>query len=670
MKIRFLIIFIIIVSFSFLALRYERNIKIDEYLSIKTDNFQVMYKTIYDNFNANSKYILHQIMKDYKIIDIYKKINNTSNIQELKALRESLHRDMKEEYKFFQHMNLKQLHFHLPDNRSFLRMHKPSKHSDDLTEFRKTVEYVNKNKTFIDGFENGKIYSGFRYVYPIKDENDKHLGSVEVSFDVSAFTSKFMQYYNVLCNFHIDKNIVNKKTWNQYILEYYIQSPFKNYYLEKRTLNEIKKYSKTFNLKRNKMQSKSAKEIGIKNISNNKAVSVYDETIDYVITFIPMINPITKEVNAFFTIRSDAKYINNKTLNFYFIFSLIVLFTIVILLLIYKIMTNKDNLNKLLRKLVNKKTKKLSRFNKNLERTIKDRTNELELSKYKMKDYISLVYENIITSSTDLKGNITDVSQAFCDISGYTKEELIGKPHNILRHPDTPKEVFEKLWSDCKDNKTWKGEIKNLKKDGSFYWVSASVHPVYNEDNVKVGYTSIRQNITDKKLAEEISITDGLTNIYNRRHFNERFPMIINSAKRNNELVCFLIMDIDHFKQYNDTYGHQMGDDVLIKVANVFKISLHREGDSSYRLGGEEFGIIFKCESQKDALLFSNKIRESIENLHIEHKENSASDYITASMGLVCKYANDIKSYDIIYKEADVLLYDAKANGRNNIAYL
>ena len=303
-----------------------------------------------------------------------------------------------------------------------------------------------------------------------------------------------------------------------------------------------------------------------------------------------------------------------------------------------------------------------------IDKTIKKYTDELKLSKDKMQEYINLVDRNIITSSTDLKGYITKVSQAFCDTSGYTKKELIGKSYNILRHPDTSKEVFKELWDNCKNNKVFKSEIKNLKKDRSFYWIDISIYPIYNNGNEKVGYTSIGHDISDKKIIEKISITDGLTNIYNRRYFNEQFPKIINSAKRNNELVCFLIMDIDHFKQYNDTYGHQMGDDVLIKVASSIKNFLHRADDTCYRLGGEEFGLIFKSKSKKDALKFSNKVRGNIENLKIEHKQNSASDYITASMGLVCKYANDIDSDGIIYKEADDWLYDAKDSGRNKVS--
>lgn len=168
---------------------------------------------------------------------------------------------------------------------------------------------------------------------------------------------------------------------------------------------------------------------------------------------------------------------------------------------------------------------------------------------------------------------------------------------------------------------------------------------------------------------KQISITDGLTNIYNRRYFNELFPKIINSAKRKNELLSFVIIDIDYFKKCNDTYGHQKGDTVLKSVATCIKDSLHRADDYCFRLGGEEFGVIFKADNKEKAIQFANTIRQNIENLQIEHTSNSASKYITASIGLVCKNASKIKDDDSIYKEADELLYKAKEKGRNRVEY-
>ena len=276
----------------------------------------------------------------------------------------------------------------------------------------------------------------------------------------------------------------------------------------------------------------------------------------------------------------------------------------------------------------------------------------------------SLVDKNIITSVTDTKGIITSASEAFCEISGYTREELIGKPHNIVRHPDTPKIVFEEMWKTIQSGNIWKGEVKNRKKNGSFYWVSSTIEPIFSEDHDILGYTAIRYDITDKKMIETISITDPLTNIYNRRHFDEIFPKIINSARRKNELVCFLFMDIDHFKQYNDNYGHQEGDIVLKEFANCLKATLHRASDLAFRLGGEEFAVVYQADTKEKAVYFANLLRTNIEDLKIEHKYNSASPYVTASMGLICKNASE---FDNFYKEADELLYEAKKSGRNQI---
>ena len=283
-----------------------------------------------------------------------------------------------------------------------------------------------------------------------------------------------------------------------------------------------------------------------------------------------------------------------------------------------------------------------------------------------MKKYIKIVDENVLTSSTDLDGNITYASEAFCEISGYSKDELIGTNHRIIRHSDMKESTYKELWETITSGKTWKGEIKNKKKNGDYYWVKASISPVFDNKGEIISYTAIREDITDKKIIEEISITDGLTNIYNRRYFDEIFPKIINEAKRKNELVAFVFMDIDHFKQYNDNYGHQKGDEVLINFAACLKQSLHRSSDYTFRLGGEEFAVVYQMETKEKAVEFANNLRKNIENLKIEHKYSSVSSYITASMGLICKNANEIV-IDEIYKQADDLLYQAKRSGRNQV---
>ncbi|MCV6607994.1 MAG: diguanylate cyclase [Campylobacterales bacterium] len=284
----------------------------------------------------------------------------------------------------------------------------------------------------------------------------------------------------------------------------------------------------------------------------------------------------------------------------------------------------------------------------------------------RLRDKRVMIDDNVILSETDLNGVITYASEAFARISGYSKRELIGQSHNIVRHPDMDKEFFTDLWDTIKDGHKWSGEIKNITKLGNTYWTKSVIVPI-EENGERIGYRSIREDITDKKIIEEISITDGLTNIYNRRYFNDIFPKIINSSKRRKEFLGLIIMDVDHFKQYNDTYGHQQGDQVLIAIGTSLKENLKRAEDYCFRLGGEEFGIVFKSDDKEHALAFSNKIRQSIEELKIKHSGNSASEYVTVSLGLICKEATEIKSMDNIYQEADEKLYMAKDSGRNQV---
>jgi len=282
-----------------------------------------------------------------------------------------------------------------------------------------------------------------------------------------------------------------------------------------------------------------------------------------------------------------------------------------------------------------------------------------------LEDYINIVDENVIISTTNKNGIITDVSKAFCKISGYTKEELIGCNHSIVKHPDTPLEFYKNMWDTLLSGKAWKGEIRNRSKDGKDYWVFAVIKPIFRNYEI-VGFNALRTNITNKKYIEQLSITDELTQLYNRRHFNIKIEEEINRAKRDDKYFTLLIMDIDYFKQYNDTYGHQKGDIALEQVATVLKTFTNRVSDFAFRLGGEEFGIITALDKEK-AIDFATAIREKVEALKIEHSTSEVSSYLTISIGISSRKGFDITNSDAMYKEADDALYEAKNLGRNCI---
>jgi len=305
----------------------------------------------------------------------------------------------------------------------------------------------------------------------------------------------------------------------------------------------------------------------------------------------------------------------------------------------------------------------------------------IDKERRELKKYLNVIDKNIITSSTDLNGIITHASKAFCKISGYSKEELIGKNHNIIRHPDMPKKTFENLWKKIKSNQTWNGEVKNLKKDGGYYWVEASISTKFNDNGEAIGYTAIRQDITDKKRIEELSVKDPMTNLYNRRKFNEVLETELYRIQRHNkdikngmkadEINLYLFsIDVDFFKQYNDTYGHDKGDETLITIANVLQEHTKRHSDWTFRLGGEEFGFLMSStDDVEKAMEYANKIRVAIEDIKILNAKSTVSKYVTISVGI--SVANDSCKYDkdLLYKRSDIALYQAKNSGRNSCEF-
>ncbi len=285
----------------------------------------------------------------------------------------------------------------------------------------------------------------------------------------------------------------------------------------------------------------------------------------------------------------------------------------------------------------------------------------------KLDRYVRMIDKYVITSETDLNGNITHVSEAFCKISGYTQEVLIGRNHNIVRHPDMPNEIYQDLWETIQSGQVWDGEIKNLKKDGSYYWVSVNIEPIYDRNNIITAYRAIRQDITDKKHIERESLTDSMTDLYNRRYYNKLFPRLINSGLREKKPIGMIILDVDHFKLYNDNYGHQKGDDVLTAIGLTLINTCQRGHDTPFRMGGEEFAILSFNSNIKQIGALANKICQAIEGLKIVHEHNSASDFITASFGIVSTSSHNQLDMEQLYSEADKALYQAKNSGRNQV---
>jgi diguanylate cyclase (GGDEF)-like protein/PAS domain S-box-containing protein len=275
-----------------------------------------------------------------------------------------------------------------------------------------------------------------------------------------------------------------------------------------------------------------------------------------------------------------------------------------------------------------------------------------------IQDQQIMVDKYVLILNTDLNGVITSVNDAYCKSIGFSRTEMIRNTHSMMKHPDMKTSFFDDMWSVIKNDNIWNGELKNLTKNGDTVWFLLNIEPIIN-DGKKVGYRSISENITDRKNIEKLSVTDQLTQLYNRHKLEKSFRIEIQRAKRNQNPFSVILLDIDYFKCVNDKYGHDIGDETLKSVAFILKNNI-RITDIIGRWGGEEFLIIAPDTNADNAILLAEKIRKRVESFDFQSVGN-----ITACFGVATFMNEDTK--ETLIKKSDIALYKAKANGRNKV---
>ncbi len=195
-------------------------------------------------------------------------------------------------------------------------------------------------------------------------------------------------------------------------------------------------------------------------------------------------------------------------------------------------------------------------------------------------------------------------------------------------------------------------------------FISFYVFKSIQNDHTKLEIATSKLKRANKKL-ENVSYTDALTSLHNRRYFNVVYDRELKRAKRTHSYITFMMLDVDFFKQFNDTYGHIEGDSALRSVASVLQDTLKRPGDFVFRLGGEEFGVLLTNTDPQNSSALAQTICDAIKAKQIEHKTSKVNDFLTISIGLVCCIADDALNEELFISRADAMLYKAKEEGRD-----
>ncbi|MBI5951831.1 MAG: diguanylate cyclase [Chloroflexi bacterium] len=289
---------------------------------------------------------------------------------------------------------------------------------------------------------------------------------------------------------------------------------------------------------------------------------------------------------------------------------------------------------------------------------------------------------------TDIKGTLQWVNHAWFELTGYSKEESIGRNMSIVKsHIHDPK-FYKELWGTILAGRVWRGELKNRRKDGVLYDEEQTITPVLDSRGNVTHFIAIKLDITKRKQTEaaleqarreleqanldlkkaleheqHLSHTDALTGVSNRRHLFELAAHEFDVAKRYEHPLSIIVFDLDHFKNVNDTFGHALGDRMLQEVTRTVRSQL-REVDLIGRYGGEEFVIILPMTAARQAWLLAERIRAGVEALRVPTDGEPAA--VTLSIGIAeMLHTRQDKSAEDVIRHADEAMYAAKQAGRN-----
>ncbi|NHO65337.1 EAL domain-containing protein [Aestuariicella hydrocarbonica] len=271
-------------------------------------------------------------------------------------------------------------------------------------------------------------------------------------------------------------------------------------------------------------------------------------------------------------------------------------------------------------------------------------------------------------SITNLDGLMIYVNPAFVQLTGYDSEEILGVKERTIANELGPASN-QNIVRDClAAGRPWKGEFHNRRKDGSQYWASVLITPMKGDDGLVANYLYVQEDISYRKHQEEKLFHqahhDALTGLPNRFLAMDRLSHRINNSKRSNQHTVLMLIDLDNFKQVNDSIGHAAGDILLMKIAKRLQSTL-RSGDTVARLGGDEFVVILEFTSAQAAELSAKRI------MHVLRAPMSimGRELVTSASIGIAEYPRDGDTPEILMRNADAAMYTAKFAGKNTYSF-
>lgn len=573
------------------------------------------YKQLHIKFEAalNLFARLSEEIYDRYEDDFAQTVYTASHFSDLQnTLRTELYDRHVEEYNGLELQGISQLHIHTADGKSFLRYHLSHKFGDSLFLIRPSIRKVILEKRYVYGYEVGRKYGGFRYIYPLFFKGG-YVGSMEFGVDFNAIDKEMRKQFGGQYTFLVEKSEIDRIVWEKYKNLYYSLTPFSRDYLFMDNRNTWFK-SMDFNFSSDDSVQKDLKT----KLPFYRYVMTSKGKI--LIIFIPIEN-INGDKAAYLISVADDDPLTHITVDFWIQLGLVSIIIVLLATGFYRRNVQNQEINAILNQ-----------------------------------------QHELVFLTDGFK--VSHANKSFLDFFGYVSVKEFRSEHDCACDFFLEKEGYLHRLN---NNLSWLEAIlanpmeqyrvlmKNTMGDERAFVISVNVYG-YDARYVCT-MTDITHLNNESQLLAEKAYLDALTGLLNRRKADELFTKEMESARSFLYPLSMTILDIDTFKQINDTYGHDRGDLVLIYLAELLKNSV-RETDTVFRWGGEEFIILFRDMLLEDAQSFCETLRESIEHYVFE-----SGKHLSCSFGVT--ELRDEDTQKTFIARADEALYKAKSLGRN-----
>lgn len=617
----------------------QKEHEIEILLGSKNKSLESSYKAVSSMYQVSIENYFKYVMMQPAVLEILKKVPK-ANEEERTLLRGKLYRLL---YPIYQHELLKhgirQLHFHTDKGESFLRFHQPTENGDSLFDVRPTIKKAATEHKFVSGFEGGRVYPGFRYVYPIMD-NQLFLGTVELSLSYERIVLELSKL--LTCKYYIlllKKDITTNIAFEQH-QEHFVPSTLSDLYtIENPKISMLSAQALESSLIA-RLDALIKKNYHVEELlarGQNFSLPVIDDVQGYCVNFHPIFT-IDNTLAGYVTTYGELPELIEITTKYFYVycvgfFAISLLWIGVYLLLVQR--------------------------------------KRLWVEK--------MQFETIVTSSANgimllhADGTIKFINQAGLSLLGYHEKEMIGQnAHQLIHVHNTADPLYVcPILKNMTLEKHYIGEEIFSKKSGEHVIVHINLTP-FLQDNKAIGSVLIFRDVTDEKrtkeMIEHLAYYDSLTELPNRKLLLDHLAYTIAATKRTHEYCGLLYIDLDNFKTLNDTKGHEYGDLLLQQVASRLNKTL-RLCDTISRFGGDEFVVLVTKlgNDEEEAHAKLTHIGYKLLNVLDEPFALNDYDYIcTASIGGTL-FVDENKTINDILKDADLAMYEVKKSTKNEV---